>query len=108
MSAALQDAYNQHKAGIEEVQTKIIELEDESDQHRKVLALLADVDKERNSMQMVGSVLVEKKVKDVIPSLEQTLAGLQRAVQALTEDRNQREAKMEKWKELNKIKVVSG
>lgn len=108
MSAALQEAYNQHKAGIEEVQNKIVELEEQSEQHRKVLALLANMDKERKSMQMVGNVLVEKKVKDVIPSLEQTLDGLQRAVNALSEDQKQREAKMEKWKELNKIKVVSG
>lgn len=107
MSNELQAKYNAFKAHIEQIQDKLIQLEEDAEQHRKVLGLLDEVDGERKCMRMIGTVLVEQTVSEAIPRLKETLTGLENAISTLQEDLRRINTQMETWKVENKIKVVS-
>lgn len=107
MSNELQAKYNAFKATIEQIQEKLVQLEEDADQHKKVLGLLADVDGDRKCMRMIGTVLVEQTVSEATPRLKETLAGLENAISTLQDDLKTKTQQMETWKTANKIKVVS-
>ncbi|GMM49870.1 tubulin-binding prefolding complex subunit [Starmerella bacillaris] len=107
MSEQLQAQYNAFKSSIQDLTLKIQELKTDSEEHRIVLESLAQTDGERNCKRMIGTVLVDKKVKDVIPALEETLKGLEKAIETLKEDLKSTETRMDQWKKEHNIKVVS-
>ncbi|KAI2810089.1 hypothetical protein RDWZM_002843 [Blomia tropicalis] len=61
--------------------TKLTEIEGDLNEHRIVLEALKAVDPERKCFRMVGGVLIEKKVKDIIPDLEKNYNLIQKTVE---------------------------
>tara|TARA_B110000208_G_scaffold16280_1_gene19436 strand:- start:25 stop:426 length:402 start_codon:yes stop_codon:yes gene_type:complete len=55
---------------------KLAELGVEADQHRAVVDTLKVLDADRKCFRLVGGVLVERKVGDTLPELQETHAGV--------------------------------
>lgn len=106
MSQQLQAEYDGYKTALEQLSQKISELESESDEHRIVLESLKPLDGGRRCMRMVGSVLIDQTVKDVIPTLELTREGLTKALDTLKRDAAKTQKELNAWKEKNHVKVV--
>lgn len=103
----LQAEYNAFKTQLQRLSSKIGELETESQEHKLVLDTLKPVDQNRRCLRLIGGVLVDKTVKDVVPALEQTQEGLNKAIKTLTEDFKTTESKLDEWKKKHNVKVVS-
>lgn len=61
------------------IATKIGELESDAEEHRAVIETLRETLKkspERTCFRMIGGVLVERTVKDVLPALETNMKGV--------------------------------
>ncbi|PAV21348.1 Prefoldin beta [Pyrrhoderma noxium] len=66
--------------------SKIGELESEADEHELVLSTLTEAlqsDPQRKCFRMVGGVLVERTVQDVVPALQTNKEGIKKVVSTL-------------------------
>lgn len=103
----LQAEYNEFKQAIQQLSTKISELESESEEHKLVLETLESMEGTRKCMRMVGGVLVERTVSEVVPSLQATRQGLEKAIETLKGDLSKTEKGLDEWKVKHNVKVVS-
>ncbi|WFD25672.1 Cochaperone prefoldin complex subunit [Malassezia nana] len=69
----------QRRTELQTIAEKVSEIESDADEHRLVITTLADVYKkepERTCFRLIGGVLVERTVKDVLVTLQTTMDGL--------------------------------
>ncbi|AAS51917.2 ADL004Wp [Eremothecium gossypii ATCC 10895] len=105
-SNVLQLKYNEYKQTLEELQTKIIELGNDKEEHEVVLTTLNGVDKARKCYRMVGGALVETDVQTTIPILQTKKENLSSTISALKGELVKVAEEFEKWKKDNKIQVL--
>ncbi|CAO3589170.1 unnamed protein product [Absidia cylindrospora] len=74
--AELQQQYNQYKNELQAMAQKIGELESEVEEHKLVIDSISPLEPERKCFRMVGGVLVERTVKEVLPALETNFNGV--------------------------------
>lgn len=102
----LQQQYNSYKSTLQNLAAKIGDLETESDEHKLVLESLSTLPVERKCFRMVGGVLTERTVGDVMPLLATNQEGLKSVMEALLGNYKDTEEKFVKFQKDNKIKVV--
>lgn len=74
-----QNILNAYKAMTSECQgiaSKITELNSERDEHKLVIDTLAKVEPERKAFRLVGGILVERTVEEVLPAVSQNYDGV--------------------------------
>ncbi|GAA5857372.1 hypothetical protein JCM8547_002247 [Rhodosporidiobolus lusitaniae] len=87
---------------------KITELEREAEEHSLVIDTLQDAFKtepDRKCFRLVGGVLVERTVKDVLPQLENQFEQLKKVLETLTSTYKQKEADFGEWQRANNVVV---
>merc|ERR1712226_766591 len=75
--------FNEMRNSQRAVVGKISELEDERKEHDLVIDALKEVDGDRKCFRMVGGVLVERTVKEVLPALQTNHEQLGKVVEAM-------------------------
>ncbi|CCE64735.1 hypothetical protein TPHA_0I02310 [Tetrapisispora phaffii CBS 4417] len=103
---SFQVKYNDYKLTLEQLQSKVIELTHEKDEHEIVLSTLNDTDSERKCYRMVGGALVESDVKTTIPVLTSKKENLTKTIDNMKKTLITTAEEFEKWKKDNKIQVV--
>ena len=63
--------------------TKINELENEKAEHALVIDAIKDLDPKRKCFRLIGGVLVERTVEEVLPAVEKNRDGLQQVIEKL-------------------------
>ncbi|KAK9462779.1 Prefoldin beta-like protein [Lipomyces oligophaga] len=106
--AELQNQYNNYKTTLQQISQKIGELESEAEEHKLVLDTLKPLPGTRKCFRMVGGVLVERTVLDVVPALESNAAGVETVLKSLMQEYKKTEDEMQKWQKKNKIQIVQG
>ncbi|KAK9315965.1 Prefoldin subunit-domain-containing protein [Lipomyces starkeyi] len=106
--ADLQAQYNSYKSTLQQLAQKIGELESEGDEHKLVLETLQPLPGSRKCFRMIGGVLVERTVAEVIPALETNAKGVENVLQQLVKEYKKTEEDMKKWQTKNKVQVVQG
>lgn len=74
-----QNILNTYKAMTSECQTianKISELTSEKDEHKLVVDTLTKLESGRKAFRLVGGVLVERTVEEVLPAVSQNFEGV--------------------------------
>ncbi|CAO1629093.1 unnamed protein product [Parajaminaea phylloscopi] len=92
--AGLAQEYQSRRQELQSLAQKLGELEADADEHRLVIQTLSETAKtqpDRKCFRLLGGVLVEKTVKEVVPSLEQSEQGLQQVMKSLMEQYKQKE-----------------
>ncbi|BFZ62082.1 hypothetical protein YB2330_003161 [Saitoella coloradoensis] len=102
----LQQLYSSQKQALQALAQKISELETETDEHTLVLDTLQPLPADRKCFRMVGGVLAERTVGEVVPALESNLAGIKQVMEQLLEQYKKKEAEFVKFQRENKIQVV--
>ncbi|KAI9053734.1 hypothetical protein LZ554_002685 [Drepanopeziza brunnea f. sp. 'monogermtubi'] len=102
----LQNQYTNYKNGLQQIASKIGDVESEAEEHKLVLETLASLPGERKCFRMINGVLVERTVKDVVPALKTNSDGLRKVLEDLVKQYNSKQVEMEKWKKKNNIQVV--
>uniref|UniRef100_A0A060T1Y3 ARAD1C20416p n=1 Tax=Blastobotrys adeninivorans TaxID=409370 RepID=A0A060T1Y3_BLAAD len=106
VNAELQLQYNQFKSTLTQISEKIGDIEAQVEEHKLVLDTLNGADPDRKCFRMVGGVLVEKKVKDVLPVLTTNEQGLETVLKNLAEDYKKTEKELDEWRKKNKVQIV--
>ena len=69
-TAAVMQAYRQLTQECQQLMNKVAELEMDRNEHKLVEDTLEPLDPERRAYRLVGEVLVERTVKEVLPSVK--------------------------------------
>lgn len=106
----LQAQYNQYQELLTELQTQQSSVSSQMAEHQVVEKTLGEIPAEsrqgRKCFKMIGGVLVEKSVDDVIKLLKEEKQELQKTSVKLENEVASTKKAMEQWMAKNKVKVV--
>ncbi|XP_072166197.1 prefoldin subunit 2-like [Diadema setosum] len=97
--------FNQLRQEQRALVSKIAELESDQNEHRLVLETLKEVDGERKCFRLVGGVLVERTVKDVIPALTHNKEQIEKLTENLTKQMEMKGREINEYREKHNLRV---
>ncbi|XP_035871516.1 prefoldin subunit 2 isoform X1 [Phyllostomus discolor] len=86
--------------------SKAAELEMELNEHSLVIDTLKEVDETRRCFRMVGGVLVERTVKEVLPALESNKEQIQKIIETLTQQLQAKGKELNEFREKHNIRLM--
>ncbi|KAM9833828.1 prefoldin subunit 2 [Syngnathus typhle] len=86
--------------------SKAAELEMESNEHSLVIDTLKDVDPSRKCFRLVGGVLVERTVKEVLPALQTNKEQLSKIIESLNTMMVEKGRELTEYRERYNIRLV--
>jgi prefoldin subunit 2 len=89
--------YKSMRAEVRQLAEKIGELEVEITEHDRVVQTLQGLPDDRKAYRMVGGVLVERTVKEVLPAVSSNREGIAQVLAQLNESIKQKEAAANDW-----------
>lgn len=95
--------YQQMKQELQALQSKVMELEGEKEEHQLVISTLTPLDKDRKCFRLINGVLVERTVKDVLPAVQTNMDGLK---DIITKMASTTQSKLEALKKYEKEKGI--
>ncbi|KAI9467147.1 Prefoldin beta-like protein, partial [Lactarius psammicola] len=98
----IQQTYSRFQNDLQTLASKIGELEQEAEEHVLVLSTLNEAlleEPDRKCFRLIGGVLVERTVKDVVTALQTNRDGIRKVIASLTEQYKAKEGEFEKFKE---------
>ncbi|KAH9965801.1 Prefoldin beta-like protein [Russula dissimulans] len=98
----VQQAFSRFQSDLQNLASKIGELEQEVEEHVLVLSTLNEAlaeEPDRKCFRLIGGVLVERTVKDIVPALQTNRDGIRKVIASLTEQYKAKEGEFEKLKE---------
>ncbi|KAK2145654.1 hypothetical protein LSH36_666g00000 [Paralvinella palmiformis] len=96
-----QELRNQQRA----IASKISEMEMDIKEHDLVIEALKDVDPERKCFRMIGGVLVERTVKEVLPALINNHQQISKIVESLTKQLESKGTELNEYREKHNIRI---
>ncbi|KAM6496077.1 Prefoldin beta-like protein [Amanita muscaria] len=105
----IQQTYVRMQNDLQALAAKIGELEQEAEEHGLVLSTLDEVlseDPGRKCFRLVGGVLVERTVGDVVPSLQTNRDGIWKVIANLTDQYKAKEKDFDSLKKQFNIRPV--
>ncbi|TRM68202.1 Prefoldin [Schizophyllum amplum] len=97
----IQQNYSRMQTELQSIAQKIGELESEADEHGLVLNTLNDTlaeEPDRKCFRLIGGVLVERTVKDVVPALKLNRDNIVQAIKSLAEQYKTKEQTFDNFK----------
>ncbi|KAJ3172135.1 hypothetical protein HDU88_006950 [Geranomyces variabilis] len=88
---------NAMKQEMNAIASKLGELEMEKDEHQLVIDTIKPLEPTRKCFRLVGGVLVERTVKDVLPAVETNMEGIQNIIKQLLANYKKKEADSEAY-----------
>jgi len=107
IDAELQNQYSNYKSTLQQLASKIGDVEQEAEEHKLVLETLGPVPKDRKCFRLINGVLVERTVADVVPALQTNAEGLKNVLEGLVKEYKKKQAEMDGWKTKNNIQIVN-
>ncbi|XP_053551562.1 prefoldin subunit 2 [Bombina bombina] len=86
--------------------SKLTELEMELNEHTLVIDTLKDVDQGRKCYRMVGGVLVERTVKEVLPALEKNKEQINKIIESLSAQLQVKGRELNEYREKHNIRLM--
>ncbi|XP_028839756.1 prefoldin subunit 2 [Denticeps clupeoides] len=86
--------------------TKAAELEMEINEHSLVIDALREVDPSRKCYRLIGGVLVERTVKEVLPALENNKEQITKIVDSLSTQMQTKGRELNEYRERFNIRIV--
>ncbi|KAJ5206846.1 hypothetical protein N7472_003294 [Penicillium cf. griseofulvum] len=102
----LQYQYTNFKNTLQQLAQKIGDIEQEAEEHKLVIETLDPLDADRKCFRMVNGVLVERTVKDVLPTLKTNSDGLKQVLEDMLKQYKSKQNELDTWKKKNNIQVV--
>ncbi|KAK7909922.1 hypothetical protein WMY93_014606 [Mugilogobius chulae] len=87
--------------------SKAAELEMEINEHSLVIDTLKDVDPSRKCFRLVGGVLVERTVKEVLPALENNKEQISKIIETINTQMQTKGRELTEYREKYNIRLVS-
>ncbi|CAM6045367.1 unnamed protein product [Sphagnum compactum] len=96
------------RSEINQLYTKLNELDQELNEHTLVINAIQPLDPARKCFRMIGGVLVERTVGEVLPAVQRNRDGLQEVITRLTEALEKKKTEFAEFEAKYKIKVRRG
>ncbi|KII95012.1 hypothetical protein PLICRDRAFT_169712 [Plicaturopsis crispa FD-325 SS-3] len=106
----IQQNYSRMQGDLQALAGKIGELEQESEEHALVLTTLNEAlaeEPDRKCFRLIGGVLVERTVKDVVPALQTNRDGIRKVIATLTDQYKGKEQDFDNFKRDYNIRPVA-
>ncbi|XP_058016744.1 prefoldin subunit 2 [Ahaetulla prasina] len=78
----------------------------ELNEHKLVIETLREVDPTRKCFRMVGGVLVERTVKEVLPALENNKEQINKIIETLTQQLQTKGRELNEFREKHNIRLM--
>ncbi|KAF7731192.1 hypothetical protein EC973_000607 [Apophysomyces ossiformis] len=98
--------YNQYKNELQSIAQKIGELESEVEEHKLVIDSISPLEPDRKCFRMVGGVLVERTIREVLPALETNYSGIKQVIESLLQSYKRKEQEFNEFQKKHNIQVV--
>ncbi|XP_066585721.1 prefoldin subunit 2 [Prorops nasuta] len=85
--------------------SKLTEMEMELNEHKIVIDTLKDVDPKRKCYRMIGGLLCERTVEDVMPTLVTNKEQLIKVIDSLNEQLTKKGSEINEYKEKHNIRI---
>ncbi|KAF9602293.1 hypothetical protein IFM89_026410 [Coptis chinensis] len=102
---AVANLYGTMRSEISQLHTKITELEMEVSEHSLVVGAIQPLDPSRRCYRMIGGVLVERTIKEVLPAVQRNKAGLEEVISRLNEALERKKKEMVDFEAKYKIRI---
>lgn len=93
---------------LNQLYSKITELEMELSEHSLVIGAIQPLDPTRKCYRMIGGVLVERTIAEVLPAVQRNKEGLQEVIARLTEALQKKKKEIADYEAKYKIKIRRG
>jgi len=106
----IQQNFQRMQTDLRNLAQKIGELESEADEHGLVLNTLEEAlaeEPDRKCFRLIGGVLVERTVKDVVPALQTNREGIRKVISNLAEQYKSKEEDLETFQRDYGIRPVN-
>ncbi|KAK6173079.1 hypothetical protein SNE40_016608 [Patella caerulea] len=98
-------AFNELRQQQRSLVSKMSEIEMDIKEHELVIDTLKEVDEGRKCYRMVGGVLVERTVKDVLPALTNNKEQMSKLVETLSKQMETKGSEINKFREEHNLKI---
>ncbi|KAK4434030.1 putative prefoldin subunit [Sesamum alatum] len=105
---AVANIYASMRTEINQIYSKITELEMEVSEHSLVINAIKPLDPSRRCYRMIGGVLVERTVKEVLPAVQRNKEGLEEVISRLTEALERKKKDVAEFEAKYKIRIRKG
>ena len=106
-ASSVQAHYNAQKQTLAQMGQKLTQLESDADEHRLVIETLEPMEGDRKCFRMIGGVLVERTVNDVLPALKTNQSGIQTIMEGMAKEYRRKEEAFTAWQQEHNVRVVS-
>ncbi|KAJ5477417.1 hypothetical protein N7539_007561 [Penicillium diatomitis] len=94
----LQLQYTNFKNTLQQLASKIGDIEQEAEEHKLVIETLNPLPSDRKCFRMVNGVLVERTVQDVLPALKTNSDGLKQVLDDMLKQYKNKQNELDNWK----------
>ncbi|GAB5030168.1 prefoldin subunit 2 [Nannochloropsis oceanica] len=105
--SAIIQVFQRLQGECQQMATKLHELEQECSEHELVIQQLTPLDPSRKAYRLVGGVLMERTVAEVLPILKETASKLRTIVPQLDEALVKKQKQTREWREKYNIRAQS-
>ncbi|CAA0834754.1 Probable prefoldin subunit 2 [Striga hermonthica] len=105
---AIANIYASTRTEINQIYSKITELEMEVSEHSLVMSAIKPLDPSRRCYRMIGSVLVERTIQEVLPAVQRNKEGLDEVIARLTESLEKKKKEVSEFEAMYKIRIRKG
>ncbi|CAJ1958657.1 unnamed protein product [Sphenostylis stenocarpa] len=102
---AVANMYASMRSELNQIYSKITELEMEVSEHILVINAIQPLDQSRRCYRMIGGVLVERTIKEVLPAVQRNKEGLEEVVARLNEALEKKKKEITEFETKYKIRI---
>lgn len=97
--------YGSIRTEMNQIYSKITELEMEASEHSLVINAIQPLDPTRRCYRMIGGVLVERTIKEVLPAVQQNKEGIEVVIARLNEALERKKKELTDFETKYKIRI---
>ncbi|KAG7028907.1 putative prefoldin subunit 2, partial [Cucurbita argyrosperma subsp. argyrosperma] len=97
--------YGALRSELNQIYSKITELEMEASEHSLVISAIEPLDPSRRCYRMIGGVLVERTIKEVLPAVQRNKEGIEEVISRLNEALEKKKKEIADLEAKYKIKI---
>ncbi|KAE8717985.1 putative prefoldin subunit 2 [Hibiscus syriacus] len=97
--------YGAMRSELNQIYSKITELEMEVSEHSLVINAIEPLDPSRRCYRMIGGVLVERTIKEVLPAVQRNKEGLEEVIARLNETLEKKKKEIADFETKYKIRI---
>ncbi|KAL3828785.1 hypothetical protein ACJIZ3_017587 [Penstemon smallii] len=105
---AVANMYGAMRADINQIYSKITELEMEVSEHSLVMNAIEPLDPSRRCYRMIGGVLVERTAKEAFPAVQRNKEGLEEVIARFNEALEKKKKDVMEFEAKYKIRIRKG